>query len=165
MNTYPRFSRGLLLLRLEDTNIEIRPVFILFIASIPDLQGQRDTIEDMRPLSSQFWLLEVDERGDHLLLRAVEVLVMKELHQGLGHGVTGAGGDGALAGRCRCGPGRTFGYLVWKRSHTYSWTTTEANRFSPGISVSCLDPKFSMDCSELFSTSKNQLLVKKFYLV
>ena len=120
MNTYPRFSRGLLLLRLEDTNIEIRPVFILFIASIPDLQGQRDTIEDMRPLSSKVCLLQVDERGDDLPLRAVEVLVMKELHQGLGHGVTGAGRDGALAGRCRCGSGRTVGDLVWGRSYTYT---------------------------------------------
>ena len=120
MDTCPFFLRGFLLIRLEDTNIDESPVFALFIICLPDLQGQTDIIEDVRPLAGEFPLLQVDERGDHLPLQAVEVLVMKELHQGLGHGVTGVGGDGALAGRCRCGPGRTFGYLVWKRSHTYS---------------------------------------------
>ena len=115
MNTYPRFSRGLLLLRLEDTNIEIRPVFILFIASIPDLQGQRDTIEDMRPLAIAFTLLQLDETVDDFTLDAVDVLLVQQLPHCLPHGVTAAGGAGALVGRFRFGPGWT-GYLVWVRN-------------------------------------------------
>ena len=103
--------RRFLILRLEDTNIDESPVFTLL--NMIDLQGQSDIVEDGRPLSGECRLLQVDERGDDLPLLAVVVLVVQQLHHGLGHGVTGAGGDGALVGRCRCGPGGTGGDLVW----------------------------------------------------
>ena len=104
--------RGFLILRLEDTNIDESPVFALFIICLPDLQGQTDIIEDVRPLAGEFPLLQVDERGDDLPLVAIEVFSIQQLHHGLPHGVTGAGGDGALAGGCRCGPGGSRD-LVW----------------------------------------------------
>ena len=68
------------------------------IISLPDLQGQTDIIEFLRPLA-----LEVDERRDDLPLAAVEEFLLQELHHGLPHGVAGAGGEGALAGGGRGG--------------------------------------------------------------
>ena len=78
------------------------------IISLPDLQGQTDIIEFLRPLA-----LEVDERRDDLPLAAVEEFLLQELHHGLPHGVAGAGGDGALAGWSLGGPGGCGGDLGW----------------------------------------------------
>ena len=102
--------RGFLILGLEDTNIDESPVFTLL--NMIDLQGQSDIVEDGRPLSGECRLLQVNERGDDLPLVAVEVFSVQQLHHGLPHGVTGAGGDGALAGGGRCGPGGSRD-LVW----------------------------------------------------
>ena len=85
-----------------------------------DLDHRFDTIEGSGPLTGEVTLLDVDESGDDLPLLAVKILLIQQLYNGLGHGVTGAGGDGALAGRCRCGSGRTVGDLVWARSYTYT---------------------------------------------
>ena len=106
LDTCPFFLRRLLLIRLEDPNIDESPVFALFIICLPDLQGQTDIIEDVRPLAGEFPLLQVDQRGDDLPLTAVEVFLVQQLHHGLPHGVAGAGGGGALAGGGRGGPGR-----------------------------------------------------------
>ena len=109
LDTCPFFLRRLLLIRLEDTNIDKNPVFALFIICLPDLQGQLDFIKAMRPLagkcSRQCSLLQVDERRDDLALTAVEVFLVQQLHHGLPHGVTGAGGGCALTGGGRGGPG------------------------------------------------------------
>ena len=72
-----------------------------------DLDHRFDTIEGSGPLTGEVTLLDVDESGDDLPLLAVKILLIQQLYNGLGHGVAGAGGDGALAGRGRCGPGRT----------------------------------------------------------
>ena len=112
MDTHQLFFRGLRLLRLEDPNIDESPVFTLFLISLPDLQGQADIIEDVRPLVGEVPLLQVDEGGDDLPLAAVEVFLLQQLHHGLPHGVAAAGGGGALAGGGRCGSGWSR-ELVW----------------------------------------------------
>ena len=81
-----------------------------------DLHDQSDTIEVLRPSPDKVTLLEVDESGDDLPLLAVVVHLIQQLHPDLAQSVTGAGGDDALAGRGRCGPGRTCGDLVWGRN-------------------------------------------------
>ena len=75
------------------------------VISLPDLQVQRDTIEDMRPLAIAFTLLQLDETVDDFTLDAVDVLLVQQLSHGLPHGVTAAGGASALVGRFRFGPG------------------------------------------------------------
>ena len=104
-----------LLLRLDDSNIWGGPVSSLLILFLPDLEGQRGSIENMRPLAAEVPLFDVDQRGDDLPPGAVVVLVVQQLHHGLGHGVAGAGGDGALAGGGGCGSGGT-GQLVCGRN-------------------------------------------------
>ena len=138
MDTDRLISQGLRIPRLEDIYFEIHPVFFaLLIISFPDLQGQADTIEFLRPLA-----LEVDERGDDLLLAAVEVFLLQQFHHGLPQGLAGAGGDGAL------GLGEIGKFRIFRGG----------NNIIPGrIPPSCLDP--SLDCSELFSTSEKQLFI------
>ena len=106
------FFRRFLLLRLEDPNFDESPVFTLFIISLPDLQGEGDIIEDVRPLAGEFPLLQVDEGGDDLPLGAVDVFLVQQLHHGLPHGVAAAGGGGAMAGGGRRGLGRSRD-LLW----------------------------------------------------
>ena len=111
MLPHRHFFRWLLVRRLEDTNVDVRQAFLLLLISLPDLQVQRDTIEDMRPLRIASTLLQLDETVDDFTLDAVDVLLVQQLPHSLPHGVTAAGGAGALVGRFRFGPGWS-GYLV-----------------------------------------------------
>ena len=115
ISLYRLISQGLRVVRLEDTNFDIDPVFFsLIIISLPDLQSQADIIELGRPQALEVHLLQVDESGDDFTLGAVDLSLVQALHHGLPHGVAGAGGDGALVGGGRCGPRGSGGDLLWK---------------------------------------------------